>query len=192
MTTKGQRFALPFFALKFMVFVVFFVVVWWECLPYYGQALLQITGLPLKYALGVPIDSGFIDVQGKLNTESSLVFSVSGHERRMKIALLATNVPPYIALVLATAGLTWRRRGLILLYGCGILCFFHAFFIIIAMRFQDKLMLISEVPTALVQFFLTLPFMLWIVFAYWEKLMTLFQDKASGTEKQLPSEKEQS
>ena len=53
-------------------------------------------------------------------------------------------------------------------------------------------MLISEVPTALVQFFLTLPFMLWIVFAYWEKLMTLFQDKASGTEKQLPSEKEQS
>jgi hypothetical protein len=137
-----------------------------------------VTGLPLKHAMGVPIDAGYIEAAGVLNTESTLVFSMEGHDRRMKIAGLATNIPPYIALVLATAGLTWRRRGLILLYGCGIICFFHVFFIVIAMRFQDKLMQVSEVPTALVQFFLTLPFMLWIVFAYWEKLMTLFQDKA--------------
>lgn len=174
------------FALKFIVFVILLVMLWWKVLPFYGQALVQVTGLPLKYVFGVPIDSGFIEVEGVFNTESSLVFSVQGHERRMKIAHLVTNVPPYIALVLATAGLTWRRRGLILLYGCGIICFFHVFFIVIAMRFQDKLMQISEVPTALVQFFLTLPFMLWIVFAYWDKLVILFQDK-SAEEETIPS-----
>ncbi|NLN94147.1 MAG: hypothetical protein GX130_12690 [Candidatus Hydrogenedens sp.] len=180
---KNQRsWSVAVFALKFFVLVIILGVLWWKVLPFYGQVLLQVTGLPLKYALGVPIDSGFVETEGVLNTESRLVFSVQGHERRMKIAHLVTNIPPYIALVLATAGLTWRRRGLILLYGCGIICFFHVFFIIMAMRFQDKLMQISEVPTAMVQFFLTLPFMLWIVFAYWDKLVTLFQDKNAEAE----------
>jgi hypothetical protein len=38
------------------------------------------------------------------------------------------------------------------------------------MRFQTQLMKASEVPTAVVQFFLTLPFLLWIAFAYWDKI----------------------
>lgn len=168
-----RSWGLPAFCLKFLAFVVVLVVVWWLLLPYYGQVLLQVTGVSLKYLLGVPIESGRIEAGGLLNTGTTLIFSVEGHERRMHIALLATNVPPYIALVLATAGIAWKRRLRILGYGCGILCFFHAAFITVALRWQDALMQASEIPTAMVQFFLTLPFMLWIVFAYWDHIAKL-------------------
>jgi len=152
-------------------------VLWWLALPWYGKVLLQATGMPLKYLLGMPIESGSIEVGGVLNTHTILTFVVEGHRRSMSIALLVTNLPPYIALVLATAGLTWKRRLLILFYGSSILCFFHVAFIILALRFYNIMQLESEIPTAVAQFFLTLPFMLWIVFAYWDRLMALGQEK---------------
>ena len=87
---------------------------------------MQITGIPLKYLLGVPIESGSITPKGLLNTETILTFVIEGRGRNMPIALLVTNLPPYIALIMATSGITWKRRLLILFYGCAILCFFHA------------------------------------------------------------------
>ena len=176
MSDKKRSWGLPLFCLKFLVFVVVLVIVWWLLLPYYGAFLMQMTGIPLRHALGVPSTAGRIDASLVLNTGTKMVFTVEGRERVMPLALLVTNVPPYIALVLATAGLTWKRRGLILLYGCGILCAFHILFIIVAMRFQDAMMRASEIPTAVVQFFLTLPFMLWIVFAYWDRILALGSD----------------
>lgn len=181
MIPKKHSLGLLWFCAKFLVFVVIFVVLWWLLLPYYGRILVQITGMPLRYIMGLPIESGRIDAGGVLNTGTNLTFSIAGRDRTMHIALLATNVPPYIALVLATAGLTWKRRLRILFYGCGILCLFHALFIIIALRFQDIFMHASEIPTAVVQFFLTLPFMLWIVFAYWEQLLSFVQDTPPST-----------
>jgi hypothetical protein len=177
MSKKKKSWGLPLFCGKFLVFVIVLVVLWWLLLPYYGQVLLQVTGVPLRYLFNMPILAGRIETAGVLNTNTVLVFTLQERERSMPIALLATNVPPYIALVLATAGLTWKRRARILVYGCGILCLFHAVFIIVAMRFQDTLMRVSEIPTAVAQFFLTLPFMLWIVFAYWDRLLQLGQDK---------------
>jgi hypothetical protein len=94
----------------------------------------------------------------------------------MPVALLVTNLPPYVALIFATAGITMKRRLLILFYGCAILCFFHIAFIVLAMRLASIMTAGSEIPTAVVQFFLTLPFMLWIVFAYWNKLAEFFTD----------------
>ena len=176
MSKKKHAWGLPLFCAKFLVFVVVLVILWWLLLPWYGQFLVQATGLPLRYVFGLSIEAGRIEPDGVLNTGTNLIFSIEGRERSMHIALLATNVPPYIALVLATAGLTWKRRARILLYGCGILCAFHALFIIIALRYQDALMQVSEIPTAVAQFFLTLPFMLWIVFAYWDRILMLGQD----------------
>lgn len=171
MSAGKGRGSVVLFCLKFVVIVTVLVVLWWLLLPWYGKALLQITGMPLKYLLGMPIESGSIKVDGVLNTNTILTFVVDGHNRTMPIALLVTNLPPYIALVLATAGISLKRRLLILLYGTSILCFFHAAFIIIALRFFATMQLGSEVPTAVAQFFLTLPFMLWIIFAYWDRLM---------------------
>ncbi|HDP35853.1 MAG TPA: hypothetical protein ENN29_12185 [Candidatus Hydrogenedentes bacterium] len=108
----------------------------------------------------------------------------------MPIALLVTNLPPYVALVLATAGLAWKKRARILVYGCAILIFFHVLFIILALRFQDAMLQVSEIPTAVTQFFLTLPFMLWIVFAYWERIISMGQDKPARQEEPQSAESE--
>ena len=177
MSTPKRRGSVLLFCLKFVVFVTVLVVLWWLILPWYGKVLLQVTGMPLKYLLGMPIESGSIKADGVLNTGTILTFVMEGHKRQMPIALLVTNLPPYVALVLATAGLSLKRRLLILFYGVSILCFFHAAFIVLALRFFAIMQLGSEVPTAVAQFFLTLPFMLWIVFAYWDRLMTLGQEK---------------
>mgnify|MGYP001171022291 CR=1 FL=1 len=159
------------FCVKFVVFVTILVMLWWWMLPAYGWLLLQVSGGFLKHVLGVPVVSGAIVPKEVLNTGTDLVFNLSTGQRRvMHIGLLATNIPPYAALVLATGGLAMRRRVRGLVYGLLILCLFHVSFIIVAMRYQDALMRASEIPTAVVQFFLTMPFLLWIVFAYWDRL----------------------
>lgn len=159
------------FCAKFLACVAVFVAAWWMFLPYYGQFLLQVSGGILKYGLGMPIESGRIVPKELLNTGTDLVFRMAdGRQRIMHIALLATNVPPYLALVAATGGLSLARRLRVMAYGFGILCAFHVLFIVIVMRFQETLMKASEVPTAVVLFFLTLPFLMWIVFAYWDRL----------------------
>ncbi len=183
--TKKQTWGLPGFCLRFLVFVVVLEILWLLALPYYGQMLLQAAGIPLRYLFGVPIEAGRIEAQEILNTGTKLIYTVTGIERTMPLAKLAANIPPYIALVLATAGLAGKRRMRILLYGCAILCGFHALFIIIVLRFQEALLHVSEVPTAIIIFFLTLPFMLWIVFAYWDRILSRGQDK-SGPKPDTP------
>ncbi len=189
MNAAKRSWGLPVFCMKFLVFVVALVILWWLFLPYYGLALVQCTGLPLRHLLGVPIEAVRVEPRGLLNTETTLVFVVNGMDKHMPVALLATNVPPYIALVLATAGLAWKRRLRIILYGCGILAIFHVLFIVIALRFQEALMRVSEIPTAVAQFFLTLPFMLWIVFAYWDRIMGAGQ-KSTAPAPAAPESKE--
>ena len=160
------------FCAKFVVLVTLLVALWWWMLPAYGWLLMQLSGGFLKHVMGVPVASGAIVPKEVLNTGTDLVFNLSTGQRRvMHIGLLATNIPPYFALVLATGGLAWRRRIRGLVYGFLILCLFHLSFIVVAMRYQDALMRASEIPTAVVQFFLTMPFLLWIVFAYWDRLV---------------------
>ncbi len=178
--SKGKgKWNVLLFCLKFVIFVSVLVILWWWLLlPHYAQFLLQCSGVILKYLLKMPIESGFIAVDGVLHTKTVLGFVVNGHKPAMPVALLVTNLPPYISLVLATSGLTVKKRLLIMVYGCSILCFFHVAFIVLAMRFSGIMNAGSEIPTAVVQFFLTLPFMLWIVFAYWNKLTDFIGDSA--------------
>lgn len=172
------------FCLRFLALVLFFVVLWWLVLPYYGYLLAQASGATLRYLLKVPIEYGYIEQAGILNTKSMLVYGVGGRESRLPIALLVTNVPPYVALVLATLGLAWKRRIVILLWGTAILSAGHALFIVCALKFQQAAIAaatdtqhLSEVPTAIAQFYLTLPFLLWIVFAYWERIASYLGDE---------------
>ena len=159
------------FCVKFLVFVSVLVMLWWWLLlPGYGWLLGQATGQVLRFAGGLPIEAVRIDAKGVCNTGTDLVFTVGGARRAIHIALLATNVPPYWALVLATAGLAFWKRVRVLIYGTVVLCLCHGAFIITVMRFQKELMKASEIPTAVVQFFLTMPFLLWIAFAYWDKI----------------------
>ncbi len=174
MTTRGKAVGILGFAARFFLLLMPLLAAWWLMLPWYGWALMQASGTVLRGPLGVPIVSGAVQAEGVLNTDSRMSFTLAdGRSRTLKIALLVTNVPPFWALVLASPGLAWRRKLRALLAGSAILAAGHWAFIVIAMRWQDALMRASEVPTAIIQFFLTLPFLLWIALAYWEKLVEL-------------------
>lgn len=176
MPKRRRKRSILLFAVKFLVFVAVLVGAWWAFLPYYGHALAQVSGTILRFGLGVPVEYARIEPHGMFNTESRLVFGLGGREPRMPVALLVTNVPPYWALVAATAGLALRRRLRILAYGTAILCAGHVAFIVVALRFREALQQVSEIPTAVAQFYLTLPFLLWIVFAYWDRIASYLND----------------
>jgi len=160
-----------FFCLKFLIFLLPLVAFWWYlALPWYGELLKQISGSILKYAFGANITSGDIQLKGLMNTESVLSFTIGNHEPAMPIVKLVSNIPPYLALVFATPGIAAIRRIKVTLYGLGILFFFHAGFIVFALRIQSYNVDYSKIPMALGQFMITLPFLLWIIFAYWDKI----------------------
>lgn len=181
MRTRGRTVGIAGFAARFLALLVPLLVTWWLALPWYGWGLMQTSGVVLRGALGVPILSGSVQAEGVLNTDSRMTFTLAdGRTRTLKIALLVTNVPPFLALVLASPGLAWRRRTRALTIGLSILIAGHWAFIVVAMRWQDALMRASEIPTAMIQFFLTLPFLLWIALAYWEKLVDLMTGDVSN------------
>jgi hypothetical protein len=183
-----------FFVLKFLVLVSVLVVLWWWILPYYGYCIIWVTARVLRYGLGYPVQGGYIAPEGLLNTMSTLHYVIGGSAPGLKLADVVTNLPPYVALVLATSGIRIWKRVRILGYGCAILIATHMLFFIV--RFTQNQMVqkntelmnssaFTEIPTAFLHFSLTLPFLLWIVFAYWDKLALYFndaEDEGSGTE----------
>lgn len=157
------------FGAKFCLALLVLAPLWWLCLPGYGWILVQGCGSIARWVLGVPVVAGHVAVDGVLHTESELVFYVGDRVRAMKFALLVTNFPPYLALVLATPGITRLRRLRILLAGSAILVAGHLVYVLVALRFGEVLAAYDEVSTAMAQFLLTLPFLLWIVMAYWKR-----------------------
>lgn len=163
---------------QFVLYSLVLVPLWWLCIPGYGWLLVQGCGSVLKYGLDVPLLAGRIETAGILNTQSLLVFYLEDRESRMPFALLVTNLAPFLALVLATPGLDWRRRARVIATGSAVLVVIHGLFIIVMLRFGAQLQAVAEVPTAIAQFFLTLPFLLWIVLAYWGNLPSTANDSA--------------
>jgi hypothetical protein len=65
MSDGTGKWSVLFFCIKFVVFVSVLVVLWWWLLlPYYAQFLLQGSGVILKYLLKMPLESGFVVVDG--------------------------------------------------------------------------------------------------------------------------------
>ncbi len=169
---------LAYLCAKFLLFAVVLAVAWWSFLPVYSWALMEVVGIILRTFAHVPIEAGEIRKAGILNTESLLAYRIAGTWLAIPVALLITNIPPYTALVMATAGLSWRRRLANLGYGCTLLVFGHVVFLLWAVlirwwQVQAGQGVSGEPPqiyAAVLQFYLTLPFLLWIVFPYWDKL----------------------
>ena len=158
------------FAARFMAIALILVPLWWiAAVPAYGWLLVQGCGVVLRDVLGLPITAGRIELAGILNTESLLIIYVGDHPTSMKFVQLITNVPPFVALILATAGMSLRQRLMALGAGITLLGLGHALFILLALRFSTRLQESPDLPTALTQFFLTLPFLLWIVLAWWKR-----------------------
>ena len=162
------------FIIKFLVGIVVLVGIWWKfVMPGYGWLLGKLCGAICSLLLGVPVEGSLIKLDGLLNTHTELEFMIGDRRPAMPIAQLVTNIPPYWALVLATPGIALWRRVRILGYGTGILVAGHLLFLCTLLKFQERLLEHPEIPIAIVQFFLTLPFLLWIVFAYWDRIVAM-------------------
>jgi len=158
------------FLLKFAVVAPVCLLVGWEAAPYYAWVIGQGAGMLLVVVFGVSIEAMRVTEEGILNSKSLLVFVVDGQERSLPIVPLVTNLPAYVALVLATVGLVWRRRLVALGIGCGVLAVTHVAYVVLVFVYSDVLQKAPQIPEMLI----TLPFLLWIVLIYGRELTAYF------------------
>ncbi len=178
MATGTQGKSMAWLCVKFIVLAPICLVLWLLVLPKYTWLLGNASGLLLKYVFQYPIEGVEAPAAGFLNTGTSLVYVMGGHRLTMEdVGKLVTNIAPYLALVLATSGLGAWRRARVIAIGVAIIFVFHAATIIL--RFTAGR---TTLPTAIGFIAITLPFLLWIVLAYWDKVMAYL-----GTDDESPA-----
>ncbi len=164
-----------FFGLKFVLFLCLSFALWWVLIPFYGHTLGYTSLYLLNTFFGFDLSGYGIQKDGWLNTNTLLYFeyklTLYYDYRYLPLSTLTKNLPTYIALILATGGLGMWRKSRVLLYGTLILWCGHLAFILLNYNFAGKIQESPEIPTALAEFFMILPFLLWVWFAYWDKIM---------------------
>lgn len=157
------------FCLRFLVAAPLCLAVYWSILPGYAWCVGQASAAVLTTLGGFPIDGVIVERAGALNTQSVLRYTGEELSRSIPIGQLVTNTAPFIALVLATGGLGLVKRvwalvvGMVLLAGC------HTAFLVFAFAFSQTISRSSQIPMALGQLVITLPFLLWIVLGFWKR-----------------------
>jgi hypothetical protein len=155
------------FALRLVCITPFVLVLWWLSMPLYSAVIGHIAALFLKYIGGYPIAHVVVKAEGLLNTDTTLGFDLGGRVPTTPVSWVVTNVAVFIALVLATRRLSWKQRGRALGIGIVVLAVTHIAHIIVFFAYAKTIARYPEIPTAIAQVFVTLPFLLWIVLAYW-------------------------
>lgn len=170
---------------KFAILAPLCLVLWLVILPYYSTALGETSLVVLRSLFGYDITDVQTTVDpGFLNTGTRMVFSIGGRYRIMPdVGHLTANIAPFIALILATSGITLRRRFTALGIGVGIVFLSHV--LTIVLRFTAGR---TPFPTAIGFISITLPFLLWIVLAYREKVMEFFLEQSTAPVAEPPSE----
>jgi len=176
-----------FFCVKFLFFLTIIMWAWLMLMPYYGWLLMQAGGGLLINVLGVPLEPGCkVETHGLLNFTSTITLAMHGRLPSSQYAQIAANLAPFLALVLATGRLSWKRRLLSLLGGSLILVACHIAFIV-HLGYQMHLSYLGEsheivvdASQVAIQFMIMLPFLLWLIFAYWDKLGAYFAEDAKG------------
>ena len=190
MSRAGGLGRITFFCLKFAVFsAVLLYLWWWKVQPLYVGLIGRIAGAILHNLTNVPVEAIKVEVDpsGVLSTETTLVFIVEGRRKLIDVAYLVANIPPFFALVLATPGLAFKRMRNALLIGLAVLATGHILYLVLMLRFSGQAQESPEIPTAIGLFLLTLPFLLWIALAYWDKVMLLFEEPAEADAEQADS-----
>ncbi len=179
-----------FFCVKFLLFLVVIMWAWLMLMPYYGWLLMQASGGLLMNVFGVPLEPGCsVQASGFLNFTSTITLAMDGHQPASNFTQVAANLAPFLALVLATGRLGLKRRLLILLGGSALLVACHiAFMTYIGYQthraFTSGAMAAHavDISQVAIQFMIMLPFLLWLVLAYWDKLAGYFSDGAGEGE----------
>ncbi len=181
MTRGGPIRGVFFFCAKFLLFASVCLPLWWgPLIRGYVWGLGQICGGLLRAIFGLPIEYMRVvtDADGILNSKTVLAFGENSAEHIIQIAFMVDSLPPFVILTLATAGLGMWRRLRVILVGVGIMFAGHVAFVTLVYRFRAAIAESPEIPSALGEFWLTVPFVLWIVLAYWEKVSGLFSTDA--------------
>jgi len=183
MTREGKgRGAVLLFLLKFCVIAAVLLGVWWVVQPAYVSVVGNAAGLAIRYIAGINLEGVevAVDKTGVLNTKTSLIYHYEGRPVAIKVAFLVSNLPAYLALILATGGIGWKRRVRAWAIGSAILIMGHMAFLAIMFTFSREVRAAPEIPTAFGMFVMTLPFLLWIVLAYWERAAAWMGDMTTG------------
>lgn len=154
------------FALRLACIAPIALALWWLCMPAYAWLVGNAAALPLTIA-GYPIRHVVVTAGGFLNTETTLGFDLGDRVSEAPVSWVVTNVAVYVALVLATRRLDWRKRLRALAIGAAVLAVTHVTHLVVFFSFAKTIARYPQLPTALAQIFVTLPFLLWIVLAYW-------------------------
>ena len=184
MTAAPPRDSILWLCLRFAVLAPICLVLWLLVLPSYTWLVGHAAGLFLKYVAQNPIERVAVTPGGFLNTDTSLSYFLPGIERAMPdVGHLMTNIAPFVALVLATSALgVWRRLRIL---GLGVVIIFVFHVVTIVLRFVAGR---TSLPTAIGFIAITLPFLLWIVMAYWDKLIAYFADTDDSGAPSAPSQ----
>ena len=172
-------------AAKFVVLAPLCLVGWLLVLPVYARILAYSAGSVLRYALKYDITAIKVAVAGILNTGTAITYTVSGYATTMPdLGHLVGNVAPFVALVLATPRIRLRRRLGVLGIGIGLIYLSHLATVVI--RFASHGPMASRTPLSTTIGFvsITLPFLLWIVLAYWGELMGFLGEEPMKREMQ--------
>jgi hypothetical protein len=209
-STAVTRKSIVLLCVKFLVLAPVCLVVWLLLLQYYVRAVGESSSFLLKHVLKAPIVSTYawnladykrsIQVPPPPPDEASAPvrffhYVVRQTQTTLKIVVetkstepketqdwnmfdvghLMVNVAPFVALVLATAGLGLLRRMWVMVLGIGLIFASHVLTVILGFSFGR-----TPLPTAIGFISITLPFLLWIVLAYWSQLTSFFADEPSA------------
>lgn len=170
------------FCAKFIVFSALLLALWWWQLQFFYVELVgQIAGGILRFIARIPIEAMRVEVDpdGVMRSQITLVYVSEGRPMPMNAAYLVANIPPFLALVFSTPGLTMKRRAKVTAIGLSILFTTHITFLVLSFAFGRQVATAPEIPTAIGLFIMTLPFILWIMLAYWERLMLIFEETST-------------
>lgn len=175
-----------FLCLKFAVLAPACLALWLAILPGYVWLVGQFTAFFLKTLAGTPIEALTVGQGAQetavapssailkvlyfliIKTGTTLSFYVDGRTMTMNdIGHLTCNIAPFVALVLSTGGLRLLRRLRVLGIGFAILFCSHVLTIFLRYNSPER----AGLSNAVGFISITLPFLLWLVLAYWDKLM---------------------
>ncbi len=174
---------LLFFCIRFIVLAPLVLAAWWSVMPYYVSALGHTCAWFMRVALHQPIEGIQVSSEGVLNTAMTLGFISADNELTIEVSLIVTNIAPFVALLLATPGLAFRRRMTVLAIGSAILILGHALYLVLGYVCAPTIAQRPEVPMAAAELSVMLPFLLWIVMAYWDRIaQRMFSAQADDQE----------
>jgi hypothetical protein len=167
-----KSFRIGTFLLRLAVLLPVMVAAGWLATPYYVWIIGNLTAATFNFLVLNPIQGVRIEVapEAVLRSSVHLVYVTKEGAYPMNAGALTGNLAPYLAMVLATPGITGRWRWRALWRGTLALVVTHMALIFGLFAIRDRVAETIEIASGVSVFLLTLPFVLWIALASWEVL----------------------